>query len=148
VFSILQKGDGTLHVQHMAPLVTLDESVFSLYCVAVSHAAVLLCLQTALHDVFPGAACVLTYLLTYLLTYSLTPWCRILFEKLSLNLSKYPDFFMEPEGSSPCSQNPATGPYPEPAESIRPIKPYLPKVHVLLPLLRPCQTNQSRSEAL
>jgi hypothetical protein len=24
---------------------------------------------------------------------------------------------MEPEGSSPCSQKPATGPYPEPAES-------------------------------
>jgi hypothetical protein len=24
---------------------------------------------------------------------------------------------MEPEGSLPCSQKPATGPYPEPAES-------------------------------
>jgi hypothetical protein len=23
---------------------------------------------------------------------------------------------MEPEGSSPCSQKPATGPYPQPAE--------------------------------
>jgi hypothetical protein len=29
---------------------------------------------------------------------------------------KNPAFFMEPEGSSPCSQKPATGPYPEPAE--------------------------------
>jgi hypothetical protein len=29
-------------------------------------------------------------------------------------IKKYPAFFMEPEGSSPCSQKPATGPYPEP----------------------------------
>jgi hypothetical protein len=29
-------------------------------------------------------------------------------------------FFMEPEGSLPCSQKPATGPYPEPAESSSP----------------------------
>jgi hypothetical protein len=35
---------------------------------------------------------------------------------------------MELEGSSLCSQKPATGPYPEPAESICPIDPYLPKV--------------------
>jgi hypothetical protein len=44
-------------------------------------------------------------------------------------------FLMEPEGSLPCSQKPATGPYPEAAESSRPIDPYLPKVHlnVILP---------------
>jgi hypothetical protein len=29
---------------------------------------------------------------------------------------------MEPEGSSQCSQKPATGPYPEPAESSSPFK--------------------------
>jgi hypothetical protein len=28
--------------------------------------------------------------------------------------------FAEPEGSLPCSQKPATGPYPEPAESNSP----------------------------
>jgi hypothetical protein len=60
-----------------------------------------------------------TYLLTYLLTYSLTSWCRILFEKLIVTqlIKKYPAFFMETEGSSPFSQKPVTGPYPEPAFS-------------------------------
>jgi hypothetical protein len=40
-----------------------------------------------------------------------------LFEKLIVTqlVKKYPVFFMEPEGSLPCSQKPATGPYPEPA---------------------------------
>jgi hypothetical protein len=31
-------------------------------------------------------------------------------------------FFMESDGSLPCSQKPATGPYAEPAESISPHK--------------------------
>jgi hypothetical protein len=55
----------------------------------------------------------------------LTPWSRILFEQLIVTqiLEKYP-FFMEPEGSLPCSQKPATGPYPEPAESSSP-HPYI-----------------------
>jgi hypothetical protein len=30
-------------------------------------------------------------------------------------------FLTEPEGSSPCSKKPATGPYPEPAESSSPL---------------------------
>jgi hypothetical protein len=61
-------------------------------------------------------------LLACLLTYVLIPWCRILFEKLivTLLIKKCPAFFMEPEGSSQCSQKPATGPYPEPAESSSP----------------------------
>jgi hypothetical protein len=51
--------------------------------------------------------------------YLLTLWSRIFFEKLIVIqlIKKYPAFFTEPEGSSPCSQKPATGPYPEPAES-------------------------------
>jgi hypothetical protein len=28
-------------------------------------------------------------------------------------IKKYPAFFMEPEGSSPCTQKLTTGPYPE-----------------------------------
>jgi len=55
------------------------------------------------------------------ITYLLTPSCRILFQKLfvALLVKKYPAFFVEPEGSSPCSKKPAIGPYPEPAESLR-----------------------------
>jgi hypothetical protein len=46
----------------------------------------------------------------------------ILFEKLIVSqlLKKYPTFFMEHEGSSPCSQKPTIGPSPEPAESSSP----------------------------
>jgi hypothetical protein len=33
---------------------------------------------------------------------------------------KNPAFFMKPEGSSACSQKPAIGPCPEPAESSSP----------------------------
>jgi hypothetical protein len=53
--------------------------------------------------------------ITYLLTYSLTQWCRILFENLIVTqlVKKHPAFFMENEGSLPCSQKPVTGPYPE-----------------------------------
>jgi hypothetical protein len=62
------------------------------------------------------------YLLTYLLTYSLTPWCKIFFEKLIVTqlVKQQPAFFMEHEGSSTCSQKPATGPYPDSPESSSP----------------------------
>jgi len=60
----------------------------------------------------------LTYLLTYSLTHSMVQ--NIILKAYQI----YPTFFMEPEGSSPCSQKPASGPYPQPLESSSP-HPYL-----------------------
>jgi hypothetical protein len=49
----------------------------------------------------------------------LTPWSRVLSEKLTVtHLANTFPLFTEPEGSSPCLQQPATGSYPEPVESI------------------------------
>jgi hypothetical protein len=62
----------------------------------------------------------ISYLLTYLLTYLLHGAGYYLKSWLSLSASKNTLLFMEPEGSVPCSQKPATGPYPEPAESSSP----------------------------
>jgi hypothetical protein len=48
--------------------------------------------------------------------YILTPWSRVLLVKLTgLQLVKKFPAFMEPEGSLPHSQVPATCPYPKPA---------------------------------
>jgi len=46
---------------------------------------------------------------------------------------------MEPEGSLPCSQEPAIGPYPEPNESSPYHPTYFSKIHsniILPPMLR------------
>jgi hypothetical protein len=42
-------------------------------------------------------------------------------------------FLTEPEGSSPCSQKPATAHYPEPAESSSPHRSLSPHLNVILP---------------
>ena len=51
-------------------------------------------------------------------SYFLTPWSRVLLEKLIgfQAVKKFPHI-MEPEGSLPHSQVPATCPYPDPAQS-------------------------------
>jgi hypothetical protein len=67
-----------------------------------------------------------TYLLTYVRSWALP-------EKLLIvqPFRNFPASFKEPEGSSPCSQEPSTGPYPEPVQSspYHPIPSYLSKIH-------------------
>jgi hypothetical protein len=73
-------------------------------------------------------------------TMLLTPWCRIFFEKLIVTqLVKQHAFFIEPEGSLPYSQKPATGPILSQLNPVRPIDPHLPKVHLLPPAPRSSQ---------
>jgi hypothetical protein len=54
-----------------------------------------------------------------LFTTATSPWCRIFFEKLIVTqiVKQQSAFFMEPKVSLPYLQKPATGHYPEPAES-------------------------------
>jgi hypothetical protein len=47
----------------------------------------------------------------YLLTHGAEPFLR---SRQLCTHSRFSQHFMEPEGSIPCSQQPSTGPYPEP----------------------------------
>jgi hypothetical protein len=79
-----------------------------------------------------GDTYLLTYLHTYLLTYLLTyliHGAEYYLKKLIVTqiIKKYPPFFMEPKGSSPCSQKPATGSILGQLNPVCPIDPYLRK---------------------
>jgi hypothetical protein len=60
-------------------------------------------------------------IITYLLTYGAEPFLR---SRQLCSPSSTSQHFMEPEGSTPCSQEPSTDPYPEPYQS-NPLYPIL-----------------------
>jgi hypothetical protein len=72
------------------------------------------------------------YLLTYLLTYLPTSWCRILFEKLIVTqlVKKYLTFLRNPKVHHHVHKSPPLDPIPSQPNPVRPIDPYLPKVHL------------------
>jgi hypothetical protein len=67
-----------------------------------------------------------SYLLTYLLTY-LLHGAEYYLKSCHSAYQNYPAFLIEPKGSPPCSQKPATRPYPKPAESSSPHRSPSPK---------------------
>jgi hypothetical protein len=71
------------------------------------------------------------------ITYLLTPWCRMLFEKLIVTqpVEKYPAFLWNPKVHHRVHKSPPLDPILNQPNPVRPIDPYLPKVHlnVILP---------------
>jgi hypothetical protein len=69
--------------------------------------------------------------------YLLTPWCRISFEKLIVTqvVKKYPAFLRNPKVHHRVHKSPPPDPILSQPNSVRPIDPYLSKVHlnVILP---------------
>jgi len=49
-----------------------------------------------------------------------------------LSQARNPPYFVEPAGPLPCSQGSATGPYPEPDESVHILPPCLFKIHCII----------------
>jgi hypothetical protein len=73
----------------------------------------------------------LTYLLTYSLTHSLTPWCKI-YEKLIVTqlVKKYPAFLWNPKVHHRVHKSLPLESILSQPNPVRPIDPYLPKVHL------------------
>jgi hypothetical protein len=63
----------------------------------------------------------------------ITPWCRILCEKLVVTqiVKKYPAFLWNPKVHHRVHKSPPLNPILSQPNPVRPIDPYLPKVHVL-----------------
>jgi len=83
-------------------------------------------------------------LVTYLLIYLLTPRCRILFEKLTVTVlvKKYLAFLWNPQIHHRVHKSPPLDPILSQLNPVRPVDPYLPKVHlnVILPST-PCSSE-------
>jgi hypothetical protein len=82
-------------------------------------------------------------------TYLLTPWCRILFEKLIVTqlVKKYPAFLRNPKVHHRVHKSPPLDPILSQPYPVRPIDPYLPKVHlnvILPPTPRHFETFRNR----
>jgi hypothetical protein len=75
----------------------------------------------------------------------LTPWCRILFEKLIVTqlVKKYPAFLWNPKVHYPVHTSPPLDPILSQLNPVRPIDPYLPKVHDI-GLLRVIKSRRMR----
>jgi hypothetical protein len=71
------------------------------------------------------------------ITYLITPWCGILYEKLTVTqlVKKYPAFLRNPKVHHRVHKSPPLDPILSQPNPVRPIDPYLPKVHlnVILP---------------
>jgi hypothetical protein len=69
---------------------------------------------------------------SHLLTFLLTSWCRILFEKLIVTqlVKKYPPFLRNPKVHHRVHKSPPLDPILRQPNPVRPIDPYLPKVHL------------------
>jgi hypothetical protein len=120
VFHINQMG---VHINQMGVhchvLTLLDKSLSSLHCESVH----------IIYSSFIEGA--------YLLTYLLTPWGRILFEKLIVTqlVKKYPAVLRTPKVHHHVHKSPPLDPILRQLNPVRPIDPYLTKVHlnVILP---------------
>jgi hypothetical protein len=64
--------------------------------------------------------------------YTNTPWCRILFEKLIVTqfVKKYPAFLRNPKVHHRVHKGPPLDPILSQPNPVRPLDPYLPKVHL------------------